>query len=188
MISFGRTPPENRDVRQTRARRHITSNGTYNNDRVHACPAVAPPAMTIENLRALHAIIGEAIDEIDRVYKAHSTEGTTLQFPPLDVPFYSTANNAPEREKAEELRTDPIVFSAANRIVAACGQITATVHKPFFQLVEGGQGVSVSRLFVRCDFVDHRDGVGNTHRRPRIHREHTHSRDIARGGSRGLGR
>ncbi|KAI1782784.1 hypothetical protein LXA43DRAFT_859578, partial [Ganoderma leucocontextum] len=34
----------------------------------------------------------------------------------------------------------PTVFGAANRVVAACGQITATVHKPFFQLVEGGQG------------------------------------------------
>ena len=100
--------------------------------------------MTIENLRALHAVIGEAIDEIDRVYNAHSTEWATLQFPPLDVPFYSTTKNAPEREMAEELRADPIVFGAVNRIVAACGQITATVHKPFFQLVEGGQGVSAS--------------------------------------------
>ncbi len=104
--------------------------------------------MTVETLRALHAAIGQAIDEIERVYKAHSREGgTALQFPPLDVPYYSTVKNSAEVDKAEELRTDPVVFGATNRIVAACGQITATVHKPFFQLVEGGQGVSAAQTF-----------------------------------------
>ncbi|KAI1787762.1 S-adenosyl-L-methionine-dependent methyltransferase [Ganoderma leucocontextum] len=96
--------------------------------------------MTFETLRALHAVIGEAIDEIERVYKAHSQEGVALQFPSLDAPYYTTVKNSATVEKAEELRADPTVFGAANRIVAACGQITATVHKPFFQLVEGGQG------------------------------------------------
>ena len=105
--------------------------------------------MTVETLRALHAVIGEAIDEIDRVYKAHSQDGgAALQFPSLDAPYYSTLKNSTEVEKAEDLRTDPTVFGAANKIVAACGQITATVHKPFFQLVEGGQGVSAMPLSV----------------------------------------
>ncbi|RPD72283.1 O-methyltransferase [Lentinus tigrinus ALCF2SS1-7] len=93
--------------------------------------------MTIAALRALHAVIGSAIDEIEKVYESQSSStGLPLDYPSLDVPFYSTRTNPPEVEKSENLRTDPTVFSAANKIVAACGQITATVHRPFFSLVE----------------------------------------------------
>ena len=93
--------------------------------------------MTIAALKALHAVIGSAIDEIEGVYKSHSsTTGLPLDYPSLDVPYYSSRPNAPEVEKSEELRTEATVFGAANRIVAACGQITATVHKPFFSLVD----------------------------------------------------
>ncbi|KAI0712846.1 O-methyltransferase [Cerioporus squamosus] len=93
--------------------------------------------MTIAALRALHAVIGYAIDEIEEVYTSQS-KGTNLplDYPSLDVPYYSTRANPPEVEKSEELRTEPTVFGAANKIVAACGHITATVHKPFFSLVE----------------------------------------------------
>ena len=98
--------------------------------------------MTIAILRALHAVIGSAIDEIEQVYKTQSSStGLHLDYPSLDVPFYSTRTNSPEVEKSEELRTDPIVFGAANKIVAACGQFTATVHKPFFSLIECVNGV-----------------------------------------------
>ncbi|TFK81004.1 S-adenosyl-L-methionine-dependent methyltransferase [Polyporus arcularius HHB13444] len=100
--------------------------------------------MTVAALRALHAVIGSAIDEIEEVYKSQSANtGLPLDYPSLDVPYYSTRTNAPEVDKSEELRTEPIVFGAANKIVAACGQITATVHKPFFSLIESVNGGNV---------------------------------------------
>ncbi len=98
--------------------------------------------MTIASLRALHAVIGSAIDEIEQAYKSASAKtGLVLDYPALDVPYYSSKQNSPAQEKSEALRTDPTVFGAANQIVAACGQINATVHKPFFSLVEGVNGV-----------------------------------------------
>ncbi|KAI0682015.1 S-adenosyl-L-methionine-dependent methyltransferase [Earliella scabrosa] len=97
--------------------------------------------MTIASLRALHAVIGSAIDEIERVYKSQSAStGLDLDYPALAVPYYSSKQNSPAVEKSEELRIEPTVFGAANQIVAACGQINATVHKPFFSLVEGVNG------------------------------------------------
>ncbi|KAI8978353.1 S-adenosyl-L-methionine-dependent methyltransferase [Trametes punicea] len=89
--------------------------------------------MPFSDLRALHAVIGQAIDEIEKVYKS---QNPALEYPSLDIPYYSSQKHNPDIDKAEELKLDPAVFSAANGIVAACGQLTATVHKPFFQLVE----------------------------------------------------
>ena len=98
--------------------------------------------MTIASLRALQAVISSAIDEIEQVYKSQSAStGLDLDYPALDIPYYSSKQNSPAVEKSEELRIDPTVFGAANKIVAACGQINATVHKPFFSLVEGVNGV-----------------------------------------------
>lgn len=98
--------------------------------------------MTVAALRALHAVIGSAIDEIERVYKEQSSStGLPLDYPSLDVPYYSSQQNPPEVAKSEELRLDEKVFGATNQIVAACEQITATVHKPFLLLFEGINGV-----------------------------------------------
>ncbi|EIW63673.1 O-methyltransferase [Trametes versicolor FP-101664 SS1] len=47
----------------------------------------------------------------------------------------------------QALKLDAAVFSAANQIVAACGQLTATVHKPFFHLVEIMNGGNITALF-----------------------------------------
>ena len=94
--------------------------------------------MTLETLRALHAVIGDAISTIESTYNAHS-----LDFPSLDVPYYANTSLATkDQQRGEELRGDPSVFGATNAIVAACGQLTAAVHKPFFSLIEGAQGVS----------------------------------------------
>ena len=96
--------------------------------------------MTLQTLRALHAVIGEAISTIESTYDANS-----LDFPSLDVPYYANTSLITEQqERAEELRGDPAVFEAANAIVAACGQLTAAVNKPFFSLIDGVQGVSSS--------------------------------------------
>ncbi len=94
--------------------------------------------MTFSDLRALHAVIGQAIHNIEKVYKSQSPP---LEYPSLDAPYYSSQTHSPEVDRAEELKLTDAVFSAANQIVAACGQLTATVHKPFFQLVEVINGV-----------------------------------------------
>ena len=86
---------------------------------------------TFATLRALHAVIGEAIDEIEKVYKAES-----LDFPSLDVPYYTSLKHDPKVDKAEDLRVDHAVFAATNRIVSAAGQLSATVNKPWFSLIE----------------------------------------------------
>ncbi|KAI0630668.1 S-adenosyl-L-methionine-dependent methyltransferase [Trametes polyzona] len=100
--------------------------------------------MTFSELRALHAVIGQAIDDIERVYK---TQDPPLDYPSLDVPYYSGEKHSPEVERAEELKLTPAVFAAANQLVAACGQLTATVHRPFFQVVEVVMGANLVGLF-----------------------------------------
>ena len=84
--------------------------------------------MPFSILRALHDTIGQAIDDIEEVYRAHSGE-VVPEYPSLDIPYYKCATHAPEIDKAEELRLEPTVLAAANRVVAACGQLSATVHK-----------------------------------------------------------
>ncbi|KAI0820083.1 S-adenosyl-L-methionine-dependent methyltransferase [Trametes gibbosa] len=100
--------------------------------------------MTFANLRALHAVIGQAIDNMERVYKS---QNPPLDYPALDVPYYVSQTHSAEVDRAEALKLEPAVFSAANEIVAACGQLTATVHKPFFNLVEVMNGTNVAALF-----------------------------------------
>ncbi|KAI0633823.1 S-adenosyl-L-methionine-dependent methyltransferase [Trametes polyzona] len=93
---------------------------------------------TFATLRALHNLIGDALADIEAVYRTPPGGGGPLDYPSLDVPFYKGAQDATlERAKAEKLTTEPAVVTAADRIVAACGQIAATLHKPYFQLCEG---------------------------------------------------
>ena len=101
--------------------------------------------MTFATLRALHAIIGDALAEMERVYDSESQSQPGLgrvDYPALDVPFYKGAPHTPAEEAAERLAGDPAVVVAANQIVAACGQLAASVHRPFFSLVEAAKGVS----------------------------------------------
>lgn len=142
--------------------------------------------MTIAILRALHAVIGSAIDEIEQVYKTQSSStGLHLDYPSLDVPFYSTRTNSPEVEKSEELRTDPIVFGAANKIVAACGQFTATVHKPFFSLIECVNGVRLPFASVHVTLtIKVGSPVGQFDRVHAVHGGDAHRGDLARSGFR----
>ncbi|OJT06906.1 Sterigmatocystin 8-O-methyltransferase [Trametes pubescens] len=99
--------------------------------------------MPFADLRALHAVIGEAIDNIEKVYKSQTPP---LEYPSLDTPYYSSLKHSAEADRAEALKLDAAVFSAANQIVAACGQLTASVHKPFFQLIEVMNGTNVVAL------------------------------------------
>ncbi|KAI0737217.1 S-adenosyl-L-methionine-dependent methyltransferase [Daedaleopsis nitida] len=92
--------------------------------------------MTFATLRALHAVIGAAIDEIERTYHQRSPQ---LDFPSIDEPYYPGAQHTPEEELAETLKADPVVAAASKHIVAACGQLSTTVNKPWFGLMEDVQ-------------------------------------------------
>lgn len=160
--------------------------------------------MTFATLRSLYKIIGDALDDIERVYRDASlddsspspqtpyaplTSPTTpyrparcrrntardddldgwvpfaagaggrtpktprksprakhdlpsIDFPPLDEPYYPTETHAPEQDAAENLASHADVIAAANRIVAACGQMSATVHRPFLTLCDAAMSVS----------------------------------------------
>ncbi|KAF9066979.1 S-adenosyl-L-methionine-dependent methyltransferase [Rhodocollybia butyracea] len=78
--------------------------------------------MTFAVLRSLHALIGDALDDIERVYAESE-----------NVPFDA---NSP----SESLTAHPVVISAVNRIVAAAGQMSATVQIPFLTLCDAGMG------------------------------------------------
>ena len=82
--------------------------------------------MTFSTLRALHSIIGSAIDDIERLYHERSP---TLDFPSLEDPYYYSGPHTAEEELAEKMREDPVVGVACKMIVAACGHLNATVNK-----------------------------------------------------------
>ncbi|KAH9925876.1 S-adenosyl-L-methionine-dependent methyltransferase [Epithele typhae] len=108
--------------------------------------------MTIATLRALHAAIGTALDDIERVYSAQA-----LDFPSLDAAFYATAPHTPEEDGAEALRGDPEVDRATKHIVAACGQMSALVHKPWFGLMadaQAGQLAAAIRFMETANVVE----------------------------------
>ena len=93
--------------------------------------------MTFSTLRALHAIIGTAIDDIERIYRGRSqSTGNPVDYPSLDEPYYHTGQHTPDEDLAEALKSDPDVVAASMRIVAACGQLSTTVNKPWSGLME----------------------------------------------------
>ena len=166
-------------------------------------------AMTFAALRSLYALIGDALDDIERIYRDASLDSSsptpatpytvltspctpyrrraqrpaddedtedeyvpysaartpktprrtgngasldsdvtvnTLDFPSLDMPYYPTEDHDQSADAAESLASHPDVIAATNRIVAACGQISATVHRPFLTLCDAAMGVSLSSL------------------------------------------
>lgn len=158
--------------------------------------------MTFAVLRSLHTIVGDALDDIERVYASHGysslseptsipqspgkwtpsspsipdskdtilkqavsttqayvspppspsmathsqpippptsipSSGSTspLDFPSLDAPYDQTS-------LSEALTTHPVVLLAISRIIAAAGQMSATVQTPFLTLCDATMGVS----------------------------------------------
>ena len=173
--------------------------------------------MTLADLYALHALIGAALDDIERIYRDASSSpsptpttpytdltspctpyrrrpprrtsledetdeeafplpplhtpktprrprhsasldsiDTVLDFPPLDKPYYPTEAHDANVEAAESLASHPDVIAAANRIVAACGQISATVHRPFLTLNDAAMGVRPLFWPPPCVLIAHR--------------------------------
>lgn len=163
--------------------------------------------MTFAVLRRLHAIIGDALDEIEGVYKLHgystpsgsagyrktpirtnsldqslpypldkASQSTlfsayvspppspstatcshpvveNLDFPSLDAPCNPTA-------LSELLTSDPKVLSAIGQIIAAAGQLTATVQTPFLSLCDAIMGVRQFRFLEA--FADIRFSVSSS--------------------------
>ena len=112
--------------------------------------------MTFATLRALYTVIGDALTEMERVYAARSAEGgTPLDYPSLDVPYYHNncdrdGDASSAVEAAEKLAQDTEVVTPASHIVAACQQLAASVHRPFFTLAEGIMSVSFSFSVYVC--------------------------------------
>lgn len=157
--------------------------------------------MTFADLRALHAIIGNALDDIEHTYALASaerlhastssqsslagtlnptdarSEGQNVVFPLLNSSAYASPPpspnvvapadghppepSGPERESdprtldfpsldapcdpkspSELLSTDPLVVRAINHIVAAAGQLSATVQAPFLSICDASMAVS----------------------------------------------
>ncbi|KAI0364842.1 S-adenosyl-L-methionine-dependent methyltransferase [Pilatotrama ljubarskyi] len=99
--------------------------------------------MSFASLRALHATIGHAIDDLERVYRERS-QSESLDFPRLEDTYYANAPHSAEEELAQQLNNDPAVSLASKRIVAACGQLSATVNKPWYGLMEAIQAGQLS--------------------------------------------
>ncbi|KAI0628477.1 S-adenosyl-L-methionine-dependent methyltransferase [Trametes polyzona] len=103
----------------------------------------------IAALRELHATIGAALDDIDRVY---TREG--LAYPSLDVPSYTHADG--KKPAAEELAVSPEVANASALVVAACNRLAASVNNPVFTLF---QGISAGYLTAALAFLEASDTV-----------------------------
>ena len=52
------------------------------------------------------------------------------------------ARERARREAAERLSASPAVLAAVNRLVAACGQMSASVQRPFLTVCDAAMGVS----------------------------------------------
>src|SRR5438105_983755 len=86
--------------------------------------------MSIATLHALHAVIGESLDQIALVYSAQG-----IDFPSLDAPYQGSS-------QGEKLaNTDTTVRLAIQRAVSACGHIAASLQNPFMTLSDLALGV-----------------------------------------------
>ena len=137
--------------------------------RQHRDVSSAPPLTFIHNrmsfatLRALYAIIGDALADLERIYQAQpsSTDGIPLDFPSLDEPCYPGVPQSADAAAAEKLALAPDAVVAARQIVAACAQLSASVHLPFYSLVEGVKGVrACCPVPLRADVIGLTEAVG----------------------------
>ncbi|KAI0653625.1 S-adenosyl-L-methionine-dependent methyltransferase [Cubamyces menziesii] len=104
--------------------------------------------MTFRAIRALHACIGSAIDELEHIYKQSGTPPS--DFPAMDDPIFSQAT-------AEQLVNDPAALVPIRHIVAACAQLSATVNRPFDSIIDavlGGQLSACVRFMEAAHVVE----------------------------------
>ncbi|KAJ7621005.1 O-methyltransferase [Roridomyces roridus] len=118
--------------------------------------------MTFATLRALEAILHDALDDIQAVYAdARPTHATTTSpgpayaspppspgAPPLDFPCLDAPCDP--SSPSEQLTTHPTVAAAINRVLASTAHIAAIVQPPFLALCDAAMGYhlpSCLRLF-----------------------------------------
>ena len=116
---------------------------------------------TFARLRALHALIGDALDDVERIFAScqppvHSPAGSEspgsaqhsslrtsedeqverapLDFPSPDEPYDPLS-------PAEALLSHPSVVQATKLIVSATGQLAAMVQRPFLTICDATMGV-----------------------------------------------
>ena len=91
---------------------------------------------TFASLKALHALIGDALDNIERIFVSDQVQNRApLDFPSLDKPYDPLS-------PAEALLYHPTVAHAIKLIVSATGQLTATIQPPFPTITDAAMGVS----------------------------------------------
>ncbi|KAI0726094.1 S-adenosyl-L-methionine-dependent methyltransferase [Fomitopsis betulina] len=153
--------------------------------------------MSFSTLRALHTIIGEALDDIETVFRdasatadsydalrspispspvpalgapweepqamrkmsvasasvltpppsgrvvgsgASSMTTTKLDWPSLDEAYYPAQHATSSAPTEERLSASPAVLAAVSRLVAACGQMSASVQRPFLTVCDAAMG------------------------------------------------
>lgn len=118
---------------------------------------------TFASLRTLHALIGDALNDIERIFAScqpsvYSPTGSEssgsaqlsssprtsgdekvnrapLDFPSLDEPYNPLS-------PAEALLSHPTVVHATKLIVSATGQLAAMIQRPFLTICDATMGVS----------------------------------------------
>lgn len=157
---------------------------------------MASPTSTFATLKALHLVIADALDDVQRVFSQNSLpdlpsssasqcsspvypsspdpSSATSPFPttppasfpptPLSATFPSPPHTDPgvpfvdypspdlplvSNSLGEQLALHPDAAAAASRIVAACGQMSHIVHKPFLSLCDAIMSVCTF-IFMRC--------------------------------------
>ena len=93
---------------------------------------------TLATLRSLHATIGAALDDVERAYTSRGVD-----FPSLDTPVYHADSEADSVSESEMLRKEEAVSKALSIVAGACGQLSAMVQNPLFNLFESSTGVSM---------------------------------------------
>lgn len=109
---------------------------------------------TFAGLRALHALIGDALEDIEHIFLSHQPSvcspmgskfsartledeeipRTPLDFPSLDEPYDPLS-------PAEALLSHPTVVHATKLLVSATGQLAASVQRPFLTICDATMGV-----------------------------------------------
>ena len=103
---------------------------------------------TFASLKTLHALIGNALGDIERVFVSNQSSDHSqnvlesgkpiqapLDFPSPDEPYDPLS-------PAEALLSNPVIIHATKLIVSAAGQLLATVQRPSLAIPDATMGVS----------------------------------------------
>lgn len=120
------------------SRDKATTQGQRGSYSAHAGPSHRP-SLSVNSLSNVYASPPPS-PCIKTENSAESLRQQHLDFPSLDAPWNPTS-------LSETLTQHPDVVAAINRIIAACGQMTATIQTPFLTLCDAVMGVSMQVLY-----------------------------------------